>query len=170
MRAFKYGTCRIEGCNRARHNAHSSTCNYHNADGSRSKFATDRERGKKHDSRARISLTPEEWVAIYEAQGGKCGICRHKLYNRYSTVPRNKKVERVAACDHDHVLEKNVGVKASVRGLLCAMPCNKMFTYHMTQDWLSNALWYSRAPYLAQQVIQGMDRSASGGTAQLLKH
>ena len=161
MRTFKYGTCTVPGCRRARMGKSNSTCNVHRVDGSENtkRRGTGRS-GKKKGSTALQSLTPEEWIAIYEAQGGMCGICRHKLYNRYSDVPRNKKVERIAACDHDHILEKNVGVKASVRGLLCTMPCNKMFTYHMTQEWLSNALWYSRAPYLAQQVIQGMARSA----------
>jgi hypothetical protein len=50
----------------------------------------------------RYGLTPQQYAAFYDTQGGLCAVC---------------KVEPVTVIDHDHVTKE-------VRGLLCGM-CNR---------------------------------------------
>lgn len=57
-------------------------------------------------------LTPKEYAAILELQGGVCAICKE---------PRTYSL----AVDHDHKVEANWSIRASVRGLLCKR-CNKL--------------------------------------------
>lgn len=64
---------------------------------------------------SRYGLTPEQYWALYEAQGGACYICQRAT----------GKVRRLAV-DHDHVT-------GYVRGLLCK-PCNSILA-HLRDDW-----------------------------------
>lgn len=105
------------------------------------------------------SITPEQWQALWRAQLGLCPICVHALRNRYDPAPQPG--TRVAALDHDHVLEselKKRGVPASValrqslRGLLCGYPCNRLLVRHWTQQRLVNAARYD-AERPAQKVL-----------------
>ena len=66
---------------------------------------------------ARYGLTPEQYWALYEAQGGVCYICERAT----------GKVRRLAV-DHDHAT-------GYVRGLLCK-PCNSVLA-HLRDDVLA---------------------------------
>lgn len=61
----------------------------------------------------RYGITPEDYAALYEAQGGHCAICEVAV----------GKVRRLAV-DHDHA-HCTDGCRQCVRGLLCS-PCNIM--------------------------------------------
>lgn len=65
----------------------------------------------------RYGITPEQYWALYEAQGGSCYICRRAT----------GKVRRLAV-DHDHAT-------GWVRGLLCK-PCNSILA-HLRDDTLA---------------------------------
>ena len=74
-------------------------------------------------------LSPEEWQSLYRGQGGRCVLCDAPLRNRYATASTGKQ----AACDHSHHLcrdlmkeglEAREAVRRSMRGLICAYPCN----------------------------------------------
>ena len=54
-----------------------------------------------------LGITDEEYWSLYHRQGGKCGICRRRLYS--------KRYKRFAV-DHDHETGR-------IRGLLCTN-CN----------------------------------------------
>lgn len=71
----------------------------------------------------RYGITRDKWLAMYEAQGGKCRICADAI-----TVSR-------AATDHDHQTGK-------VRGLLCSR-CNSMLGHSRDRkDILESAIRY----------------------------
>jgi recombination endonuclease VII len=110
--------------------------------------------GGNRDKRrpASKAINEQEWLAIYIQQQGQCALCEHRLWNRYSGAERNKKVERLAAVDHCHAIEKEEGIRASIRGLLCAYPCNRILRREMTADWLDNAADYVRM-LPAQRVL-----------------
>ncbi len=61
--------------------------------------------------RTTYDITQEEYDAILTAQGGVCGGCGET--RRY-----------LLHVDHDHAIERDRGVRASVRGLLCKR-CNQ---------------------------------------------
>ena len=67
---------------------------------------------------ANFGLFPEQYDAIYEAQGGRCYVCR---------VARG--IVKRLAVDHDHKLcddhPPEQGCSRCVRALLCG-PCNQM--------------------------------------------
>jgi hypothetical protein len=67
---------------------------------------------------ATYGITAEDYWAIYEAQGGKCWICK-----------RATGASRRLSVDHDHKLGSG---RTSVRGLLCR-PCNT-FLGHVRDD------------------------------------
>lgn len=71
--------------------------------------ARQRASDQRHASHAKATyaLEPGEYEALLEAQGGTCAVC-----------PR-KPVRRRHAVDHDHKLEAELGIRASLRGLLC---------------------------------------------------
>lgn len=109
------------------------------------------------------SVTPEEWQAIWSAQSGRCPICEHRLWNRYGTVPRAAD-ERVAALDHDHAVEtaaKEAGASAldalrcSLRGLLCAYPCNRLLVRHWTAERLLHAATYTAVLRAQEWITHG---------------
>lgn len=61
---------------------------------------------------AQFGITPEQYTAMHEAQGGKCAICAQP-----ETLPNKKRAgARMLAVDHCHATGK-------VRALLCAA-CN----------------------------------------------
>lgn len=66
---------------------------------------------------SRYGITPEQYWALYEAQGGVCYICRRAT----------GRVRRLAV-DHDHAT-------GYVRGLLCK-PCNSVLA-HFRDDLLT---------------------------------
>lgn len=57
-------------------------------------------------------LTPEEWASVLELQGHVCAGCGQ---------PRSYELN----VDHDHKVEKEQGMRASIRGGLCRR-CNKV--------------------------------------------
>lgn len=64
---------------------------------------------------ATYGITPERYAALYEAQGGRCAICRRAT----------GKTRRLSV-DHDHACCKTTPACGKcVRGLLCR-PCNSM--------------------------------------------
>lgn len=62
--------------------------------------------------RTNYKISLDEYNVILTAQEGRCAVCRKK--------PRR----RLLAVDHDHAIEKEQGIRGSVRGLLCR-PCNE---------------------------------------------
>jgi hypothetical protein len=76
----------------------------------------------------RYGLTPEQYKALYEAQGGTCYICQR------ATGKRKK-----LAVDHDHKT-------GYVRGLLCG-PCNSMLAHARDSvEFFHRAVWYLSYP------------------------
>jgi hypothetical protein len=92
--------------------------------------------------RDRYGLTPEQYDLIFDAQGGRCPICRCK--------PRT----RMLAVDHCHRTEKTAGKLASVRGLLCGR-CNHQLlgAAHDKVDILRNAIQYLEHPPAPQALL-----------------
>ena len=126
------------------------TCRRHRVDGS---LADDtRSNGRKRPASG--CLTQGEWLAIYDSQRGQCALCRHLLWNRFSGEPRIKGKERIAAVDHCHIIEKEKGTRASIRGLLCAYPCNRILRREMDAGWLDRAAEYVDS-LPAQAVLRG---------------
>lgn len=76
--------------------------------------------------RERYGLTPEQYWALYEAQGGVCYICQRAT----------GKARRLAV-DHDHQT-------GYVRGLLCK-PCNSILAHIRDDVWTG----YRIVSYLA---------------------
>jgi hypothetical protein len=105
------------------------------------------------------SVTPAEWQAIWRSQAGVCLICLHPLRNRYDE--RDQAGTRVGALDHDHELESKLkkqgtpldqALRLSIRGLLCAFPCNRLLVRHWNATRLQNAARYA-AELPAQKVL-----------------
>ena len=143
-------------CHRARKKGR-TTCNVHHIDGSVKEHAKNRRsrpgKGSVGYRAASLSLKPGEWEALYAAQEGICLLCLHKLWNRFSGVERDKRLERLAAVDHDHQIEKELGIRASIRGLICAYPCNRILRREMTADWLARGVVYVKTRP-AQAVLE----------------
>lgn len=83
-----------------------------------------RERASKmgDHSLTKYGLTKDDYRAMYQAQGGKCAIC--KEFAPPIKLCRSSNYEDPApplVVDHDH--EREAEGRASVRGLLCT-PCN----------------------------------------------
>lgn len=70
--------------------------------------------------RDRYDITLEEYEKILDIQGGVCFVCRKKPGKRRLAV------------DHDHEVAKMLGVRLSVRGLLCHK-CNE-YLGHIGDD------------------------------------
>lgn len=79
-------------------------------------------RRSRGDKKAAIwaELSPAEWVNLWHSQNEMCAVCCLPLRNRYD----RESIGAVANLDHDHQKEKSVGVRGSIRGLLCRW-CNK---------------------------------------------
>jgi hypothetical protein len=93
-----------------------------------------------------FGITGEEYDALYEAQGGRCYICRKAT----------GKAKRLAV-DHDHehcdicAGPQTCGSISAVRGLLCG-PCNKDVIGRLGEAALTRALNYLVFPP-AQPVL-----------------
>lgn len=75
--------------------------------------AVKKERAKaQHEKHVQktYDLSPGEYDALYEYQGGKCALC-----------PNARGISKRLAVDHDHKLEEFM--RGSIRGLLCTF-CN----------------------------------------------
>ncbi len=57
-------------------------------------------------------ISPAEYDALFEKQHGVCAICGQSRKYKLNI-------------DHDHAVERELGTRASVRGLLCRR-CNKL--------------------------------------------
>ena len=84
-----------------------------------------------------FGLTPEEWDQLYRYQNGKCRICQKVLRHRFSLdlAPDGK----MASVDHDH----KTGV---IRGLVCAMPCNRRVIGNATLEEATALVTYLSDP------------------------
>lgn len=102
-----------------------------------------RERTRRYRLKSQYGITPEEFAALYEAQGGLCAICRTA-----------RGVKKPLCVDHDHKIEDQ---RASIRGLLCN-PCNR-FLGHARDDpeFLARADAYLQDPP-ARKVLGALDR------------
>jgi hypothetical protein len=98
---------------------------------------------------------------LFNAQGGRCFICGAALRDRFDASATG----RQAAVDHDHALEARLrkdghapemALRRSIRGLLCAWPCNRFLLRHWTADRLLRAAQYV-ATRPAQAVLARMD-------------
>jgi Recombination endonuclease VII len=84
---------------------------------------------------SRYNITPERWMEMFEAQDGRCGICR--------CLPEGKKRFCI---DHDHSCcpEPNSSCGRCVRGLLCRRCNSQLETSWAHQDrireWLRRTL------------------------------
>jgi hypothetical protein len=74
-----------------------------------------------YEMKRRYGITEAEYWKIHAVQGGVCFICQ-----------RATGATKRLSCDHDHKVEKVLGVRASVRGLLC-LGCNR-FLGHARDD------------------------------------
>lgn len=90
--------------------------------------------------RARQLLSPDEYEALLEAQGGVCAICG------------NPPAKRRLSVDHDHATGK-------VRGLLC-FRCNRALLVYLKADWYLSAFAYL-APDDAALILEGLGTVAS---------
>ena len=63
--------------------------------------------------RTKYGITEEEYLHLLKFNDGGCWICGRKPKTGSLNV------------DHDHKIEKEKGLRASIRGLLCGFPCNK---------------------------------------------
>lgn len=148
--------------------ARRKTCNEHRKDHPRTQ-AGKQQRTRSRSMRAPAlgsvmqSITPAEWQAIWHAQAGRCPICDHALWNRYGNDARANE-QRVAALDHDHAVEtalKKAGVdpltalRRSIRGLLCAYPCNRLLVRHWTAARLTHAAAYANAFHAQVHLTHG---------------
>lgn len=79
------------------------------------------------------AITPAEYQALFEAQGGLCAGCgESRRYNLH--------------VEHDHKREREVGAKRSIRGLACAR-CNSVLRKVRDNPVILESLaWYLREP------------------------
>lgn len=92
------------------------------------------------------SLSPEEYKALFEAQGGRCYLCRRRSHSK------------PLAPDHDHKT-------GEVRGLLCPDPdwgCNVKILARFDADPDPVAMAMRLVTYLtnppARKILQALDR------------
>lgn len=76
----------------------------------------------------KYGLTQNDWLALYNAQGGRCPLCKKPFTRR-----------RPSAVDHEHRT-------GEVRGLLC-LPCNHALGFlHEDKNWFGAAAAYLDIP------------------------
>lgn len=90
----------------------------------------------------KYGITPDEYRALYYAQGGACYVCR-------KATGRTRRL----GVDHDHLT-------GEVRGLVCtgsinAMTCNRLIAIY-GRDQLLRAVAMLSDPPPARAVLQGM--------------
>lgn len=133
--------CKVEGCTNYTQSKKNPRCSYHyngKAPGARMGKGARRRRGCS----ARSSITDAEFTAILDSQEGLCFLCKHLLYSNLCGRPRDKETERIASVDHCHIIEKTHGIRASIRGILCLYPCNRILRQEMTSEWLRRGADY----------------------------
>lgn len=89
---------------------------------SRAYRAADPRRYRQYGLQSRYGMTIDQWDALFESQGRKCGCCGGQN-------PMHKTGWKT---DHDHVTGK-------VRGIVCH-PCNQILTKHATPERLQKAI------------------------------
>ena len=101
-----------------------------------------------HRVEKHFGITGEQYWVIYEAQDGRCAVCR-------KASGRTKRL----AVDHDHKLcddhPPEMGCPRCVRALLCG-PCNKMLG-HLDVEALQRAIEVLSDPP-AQKILQSLRR------------
>jgi len=90
----------------------------------------------------RFDLTPADYVAILQAQGGVCYICYEP--------PRGRRL----SIDHDHALPEG---RAAVRGLLCR-DCNYSRLPRFEEDvaMLQRAISYTARSVISEGARRGV--------------
>jgi hypothetical protein len=101
----------------------------------------------------RFGLTPADYVAILQAQGGVCHVC--------SKPPKGQRL----CIDHDHALPEG---RAAVRGLLCR-DCNysRLPRFEENVAMLQRAISYLTAPPARSVIAQGVQRGVGVRPADL---
>lgn len=124
--------------------------------------------------RAKQLLSPDEYEALLEAQGGVCAICGNPPKQRDETKPwtcryckhkgnpgdaslcdqclLDRPKERGLSVDHDHAT-------GLVRGLLC-FRCNRVLVGYLKADWYLSAFAYL-APDDAALILEELGAVAS---------
>lgn len=95
---------------------------------------------KDKQYREHYGISLEEFIKMYEYQGGRCAICKKELGLYYPKEPGFYKGCRVEV-DHDH----KKGKRESVRGLLCGgrwAGCNRKLGRIDNLEWLANVVNY----------------------------
>lgn len=106
--------------------------------------------------RKKYEITEEEFQHLLTLGLGKCWIC--------GRVPKTGNL----CVDHDHKVQKEKGLRASIRGLLCGFPCNKKFIGRNRREHAQ--LYRNAANYLTgladmtQSYLQGREYVASQTT------
>ena len=105
---------------------------------------------RRYAMRKRYGIELEEYQALYEAQGGKCAICRVPVDDL-----GGPKKHRLLHIDHDHA----TGV---VRGLLCN-PCNRALGFLRDDPEIAlAAAEYLVAPRVQKAEYVDLIRDACG--------
>lgn len=95
------------------------------------------------------AITKAEWCDIYDSQGGCCACCLKKLRDRWRDPGGSGEL---ASVDHDHDVETalrkagadvRAALRRSIRGLLCAYPCNKMWPRYFNAERLQRLAIYA---------------------------
>ena len=98
-------------------------------------------RTTSHGARIEVTygITRAEWLMLFKAQGGVCAICKGRRgYN--------------LDVDHDHALAAKVGIRRSIRGLLCKR-CNRQL---LPAAWGSSDVLRAAADYLDKPPARGL--------------
>jgi len=74
-------------------------------------------------------LTQSEYDTMFEAQGGRCAICR------------KRSLKRKLDADHDHSILREKGIVV-VRGLLCRRDNRHVGGFEYSDEALTNAIKY----------------------------
>lgn len=120
------------------------------ASGTRKKRCTTHTRAAKKQARLnaharttqnRFQITGEQYWALYEAQGGRCAVCRIATgKTKRLAVEHDHKAECIQRGDHP----ADTGCPLCIRGLACG-PCNQNLIVHPV-DTLLRAVAYKFAP------------------------
>lgn len=95
-------------------------------------------RSHARNTATRYGLTPEQYSALYEAQGRHCAICQ-----KATGATRRLSVDHDHQCDAGHPPER--GCPQCIRGLLCAV-CNRILIGRYDTDALKRAVDYLENP------------------------
>ena len=105
---------------------------------------------------AKYGISAREWEAMYQSQQGRCLICEAPLRNRVRHPKPDPSRGKTAAVDHRHDKKSGLPTRKTVRGLLCAYPCNRLLTKFWTvRKLVAAAMYLDTEP--AQQVLRHAD-------------